>query len=128
MAIEAGSELSEHERDSKSIGILRALLDLLEMELSALLGFVKGRLSSIAHAAGSLAAVCVVIQDLPIDLVRTTWGLREADWHGLAAEERLSVCMYISAYLVRLVVDRTFAHPAREAISLDLNKDFVFFK
>ena len=33
----------------------------------------------------------MIVEYLPIDFISPTWSLREPNWHGLAAKERLSV-------------------------------------
>jgi len=75
----AGSELCEDQRSSKSGSVFASLSDSLVVKVLADFQLVKRWFFAFsAHGGRNLAAVGVIIQDLHIYLVSTTWSFSEA--------------------------------------------------
>ena len=70
---EASSKLSDDKRDTEAIGVLSSLANSLLVPFEALGLMSDRRLTSEALFGRQLAAVGVIVEDLPVGIVFSTW-------------------------------------------------------
>ena len=89
--VEASSKLSIEQRNTESLCIFRSCLQLSEVESSALFSLIELWLTIVANTCWSLATIRVIVQNLSVSLVKTTWAVWEPYRNGKPSKKGLRV-------------------------------------